>query len=86
VSLANFKAAALGLRSLHRIYLQLKRQNDNYEAVHEIELAQSKFRRETVDKVESKVYYQSDAKLAEEELKEKLQRLAATGDYADLQP
>lgn len=83
MKLTDFKAAFLGLRALHRIYLQLKRWNDNYELLHEYELAQARTARAdraAVAKQKAKFYYQSDQAVYEEELKDKIRRLAESGE------
>jgi hypothetical protein len=70
VKLRDLKAAAMGLRSLHRIALELKRSNDNYETLHATELERAR-RKPTEEK--ARFFYQSDRKLYEAEQLEKEQ-------------
>lgn len=73
------------VRLLVRMLRALEKIANDYGTVHTTELRAAQAKAEArPDK--GTFYYQSDAKLYESELKDKIGRAAATGDFADFEP
>lgn len=79
MKLMSFKFGVMGLRSLHRIALELKRANDNYEITHAPEL-RAYHAAKTVDRKAGHVYYQSDEALYKDELEAKVREAVKRGE------